>query len=460
MEKVTTAKLAEIPSAAALVSEIRSVEQQQAEARSKPRPVKSEGNAAKKAASIFTLPIENTEQLVKPVSIDFFRLHGLRPQQLRRRILALSFALLVLVPGLLGSTYFLFIASDRYSSTIGFSVRGMDGSSAGGDFLGALTGLASVGTTTTDSFILMNYLKGREVVERLSNDVGIVKHFSKDTIDFFYRLDPTLSIEDVVDYWQTMITTSFDNTSSIIEVEVQAFTPEMTEHIAAQVLSYGAELVNTLSQNARKDAVKFAEVEVRRAELRLKMARKRMRNFRSTESSIDPTKNAEVQIGLIAGLEKQLLETRSRLATLVGLIDETSPTIRQLRKQEEVLIDQIINKRNEISGNTSTRREFSETTSGNDRLSSLSSLLANYEELVVEQGFAQQAYTAALAGLERSRAEADRQQRYLAIFKPPSMPQDAIYPRRLINSIILFLGLLALWALGTVMAYSIRDHLK
>ncbi len=408
--------------------------------------------------SVVELPIEKKKPNAANQNKRFRFLQKLRPQQLRRGILALSFALLVLLPSLLGATYFFLIASDRYSSTLGFSVRGMDGTSAGGDFLGALTGLASVGTTTTDSFILMDYLQGREVVERLVKDEGILNHYSNDQIDFLYRLDGDQTIEKLIGYWQGMITTSFDNTSTIIEVEVQAFTPEMTERVAKRVLSYGAELVNTLSQNARKDAVKFAEEEVRRSELRLKMIRMRMKEFRSAESSIDPTKNAEVQIELIAGLEKQLLDTRSRLATLNGAIDESSPTIRQLRKQEEVLIEQIFNKRDEISGKgpASTLRNSDE----NDRFSSLSALLADYEELVVEQEFAQQAYTAALAGLERSRAEADRQQRYLAVFKPPSKPQEATYPRRLINSAILFLGLLAAWALATVITYSIRDHLK
>ncbi|WNZ53944.1 hypothetical protein QT397_00815 (plasmid) [Microbulbifer sp. MKSA007] len=304
----------------------------------------------------------------------------------------------------------------------------------------------------------MDYLEGREVVERLSLDLNIIDHFANNNIDFIYRLDTQLPVEELVSYWQSMISTSFDNTSSIIEVEVQAFTPEMTEKIATQVLAYGSELVNTLSQNARRDAVKFAEEEVRRAELRLKIIRMRMKEFRSAESSIDPTKNAEVQIELIAGLEKQLLDTRSRLATLVGTIDESSPTIRQLRKQEDVLIKQILRKRDEISGKEPVHLE--QTEGNTDRLSSLSSLLANYEELVVEQEFAQQAYTAALAGLERSRAEADRQQRYLAVFNPPSKPEEAIYPRRLINTLILFLGLLAVWALCTVITYSIRDHLK
>ncbi|KZK76081.1 hypothetical protein PsAD13_05519 [Pseudovibrio sp. Ad13] len=457
MEKGTTAKVAKIRPAEAFAPDKVTQPQNTTGAKPVERSTKSR-QSQKKAASIVALPIDTASKTKKKEAETLLTFRGLRPQQLRRRALALSFALMVLLPSILGATYFLLIASERYASSIGFSVRGMDGTSAGGDFLGALTGLASVGTTTTDSFILMDYLEGREVVEKLSEDLGIVRHFSNNNVDFIYRLDPNLPIEELVSYWQSMITTSFDNTSSIIEVEVQAFTPEMTESIATHVLSYGSELVNTLSQNARRDAVKFAEEEVLRAELRLKIIRRRIKDFRSTESSIDPTKNAEVQIELIAGLEKQLLDTRSRLATLVGTIDESSPTIRQLRKQEEVLIKQILNKRDEISGKNLKRLQ--QATHGTDRLSSLSALLANYEELVVEQEFAQQAYTAALAGLERSRAEADRQQRYLAVFHPPAKPQDAIYPRRLVNSLILFLGLLAIWALAIVIAYSIRDHLK
>jgi len=304
----------------------------------------------------------------------------------------------------------------------------------------------------------MDYLEGREVVERLIFDVGIVDHYNEASIDFIYRLDTEVTIEKLVAYWKGMISTTYDSTSSIIEVEVQAFSPEMTEKIAAKILAYSAELVNGLSQNARRDAVKFAEEEVRRAELRLKMIRMRMKEFRSAENSIDPTRNAEVQIELIAGLEKQLLEVRSRLATLVGAIDENSPTIRQLRKQEEVLTQQILDKRSEISGRAPT--QLTTETADTSRLSSLSALLANYEELVVEQEFAQQAYSVALAGLERSRAEADRQQRYLAVFDPPSKPEEAVYPRRFTSSAILFLGLLAVWVLATVLAYSVRDHLK
>ncbi|KZK88655.1 hypothetical protein PsAD46_02613 [Pseudovibrio sp. Ad46] len=459
MEKGTTAKVAAIRPVSTSVSDDKTSKQEQKLTKVKSAASRTKGKSlSKKVASVVPLPIDTPNPLKLVETDNLFNFRGLRPQHLRRKLLAVSFALMVILPTILGATYFLLIASDRYSSTIGFSVRGMDGTSAGGDFLGALTGLASVGTTTTDSFILMDYLQGREVVERLNRDLGVIDHFGEENVDFIYQLGADISIEELVAYWQGMISTSFNNTSSIIEVEVQAFTPEMAEDIATHVLTYGSELVNTLSQNARKDAVRFAEEEVHRSELRLKIIRMRMKDFRSAESSIDPTKNAEVQIELIAGLEKQLLDTRSRLATLVGTIDESSPTIRQLRKQEEVLIQQILSKRDEISGRGPAHIQPS--SKSKDRLSSLSALLANYEELVVEQEFAQQAYTAALAGLERSRAEADRQQRYLAVFNPPSKPQEAIYPRRLINSFILFLVLAAIWSLGTVIVYSIRDHLK
>ncbi|MTI16711.1 lipopolysaccharide biosynthesis protein [Rhodobacteraceae bacterium RKSG542] len=420
--------------------------------------------AAKKGglAAVVPLPVKN-KKVKKEAKGLWQKLIGvgLRPQQKRRRAVALSFALAVLLPALLGTLYFAFIASDRYSASVGFAVRGVEAGAVGGDFLGALTGVASSGSTTTDSYILMDYLRSREVVERLSKDMGLREHYSDANVDFLYRLDPAIPIEGFVGYWDWMINTSFDSTSSIITVEVEAFSADEAFNLASLVLNYSEGLVNTLSENVRRDAVRFAEEEVSRAELRLRMIRGRMREFRENKSALDPTKNAEVQIELVAQLERQLIDTRSRLATLVGTIDESSPTLRQLRKQEAALLEQITLKQAEIAGPSGHSQAGTSGDSNGDRLNtSLSSMLASYEELLIEQEFAQQAYTAAMAGLERSRAEADRQQRYLAVFQAPSKPETAIYPRRTTNSLLLFGVLLALWSLGLLLTYSIRDHLR
>ncbi|WP_310619171.1 lipopolysaccharide biosynthesis protein [Flexibacterium corallicola] len=419
-----------------------------------PAPINSNVSVVQLQPTQPSVPVESTGPLTRASQFA-----ALRPQQKRRLLLALSFLVFVLIPGLLSAGYFLVLASDRYSSTVGFAVRGMDGSAGGGDFLGALTGLTNIGTTTTDSYILLNYLTSREVVERLIHDISITEKFSRPEIDFLYRVNPDETIEKLVDYWSWMVSTSYDNTSSIIEVEVQAFNPKDAKNIAELILQYSSNLVNKLSKDARKDAVQFAKEELSRAELRLRIIRERMLKFRVTKNSLDPTRNAEVQMNLVAELERELISLRSRISTLRGTIDENSPSMRQLRRQEAALLEQITLKRTSLPEETeSTRGLFLNESSDDSK--KLPNLLANYEELIIEQQFAQGAYTAALSGLEQSRIEADRQQRYLAVFQAPSPAQEAEYPRRVVNTLLIFITLLAVWTLGVLIVYSIRDHLR
>ena len=412
-----------------------------------------------KVAPVIPLPVKGT-----PGAKDTAARRKLRPQQIRRRFLAISFFLCVLLPSLVGGVYFAFIASDRYVAGAGFAVRGVDGvASAGGDFLGSLTGLASTGTTTTDSYILLEYLQSRALIERLSNDYEFRSAYGNDGVDFLYRLDENAPIEDVVDYWEWMITPSYDNTSGIVSFQVEAFDPDDALRIAALILRYSNELINDLSEQAREDTVRYAEEEVSKAEVRLRVIRNQMKNFRETENAIDPTLSAEVQVELIAELEKQLIDVRSRLTVLKGTIDESSPAVTQLRRQEAALEEQIRAKQNEIGGprtNADSAAKSDRVTNVGEAGTPLSTLLADFEALEVEREFAQQAYVTALASLERSRAEADRNQRYLAVFSNPSYPEDAIYPRRVLNTFLLFLVLLTVWSIGTLMVYSVRDHLR
>ncbi|MCA1299383.1 lipopolysaccharide biosynthesis protein [Stappia indica] len=376
---------------------------------------------------------------------------GLRPREVRRLLLKLSFVLCVILPTLFGGIYFAFIASDRYAASAGFSVRSMDSSAVGGDVLGALTGLSSVGSTTTDSYILLEYLKSRELLEALRKDVDFQAAYGSDRIDFLYRLDPTLPIEDLVDYWDWMITTSYDNASSIMTFEVQAFTPEDAQKIAALIVKHSQNLINKLSEQARKDAVQFAKREVASAELRLKILRDEMQRFRSSSHAVDPTATAAAQVELVTGIERQLIELRARMISLRTSLDETSPSVQQLSRQIAALENQLQRKQQEVGGAPAD---------ANTSNPNLSALLADYEKLKVDQEFAQQAYAATLASLERARAEADRQQRFLAVFRAPSLPQDSLYPERILNTVLIFVVALLLWSIGTLIVYSVRDHMR
>lgn len=369
----------------------------------------------------------------------------LRPQEKRRQRLIRSFYLVVLLPTLLGSIYFLFIASDRYIATVGFAVRGME--AKGSDIIGSFTGLASTGSTASDSYIILKFVKSHDIVERLTKDYPFREAYSNSGIDFLSRLDQDDAMEIVIDYWSRYIHTSYDNSSGILNFEIEAFTPEDAFKIAELVLKYCKDLVNDLSSIARKDAVSYAESEVERAEERLRAALESVRIFRSQKQAIDPSKIAQSKLELVAGLEKQLAETQARITSLEGLVDSDSPALVNLHRMAEALISQI-----------ATVNE--QTSLGDDEQDSnaLTKLLATYETLEIERNFAQQSYISSLASLEKARIEADRQQRYLAVYSYPALPEYPLYPRRLLNCFLVLISAILIWGVGALLVYSVRDH--
>jgi len=370
-----------------------------------------------------------------------------KPRTILKRLTVLSFVVGVLLPSLLGAYYFLFLASDRYAASAGFSVRTLDSTAVGGDFLGAITGVSGSGSTTTDSYIIMKYLTSREVVEKLIKDADFLKAYSSDDIDFLYRLDPKRPIEDVIVYWEWMITPTYDNTSGLIEFEVEAFTKEDAEKVAKLVVQYSQELVNDLSRKARREAVLFSQKEVSAAQLRLQFIREELRDYRATTKALDPGASATAQVELSTQIEQQLIALRAQLFSARGSnLAETSPTVRNLKRQIQALEKQLVLKRAEINVQGET--------------ANLSEILANFEKLQVEQEFAQQAYAAAFASLELSRANADKQQRFLAVYQQPRTPQDSIYPRRVLNSFLVIIVSLILWSVGLLLFNSVRDHMR
>jgi capsular polysaccharide transport system permease protein len=95
----------------------------------------------------------------------------------------------------------------------------------------------------------------------------------------------------------------------------------------------------------------------------------------------------------------------------------------------------------------------------NSRTDTLSRILGSYEQLESERKFAETAYQHGLASLDQTRVNADRQRVFIASFIPPSLPEEALYPRRwrLLGTIALMA--FALWGIGGLTLQSVRDHL-
>lgn len=382
--------------------------------------------------------------LGKTSAVNVEHLENRRPH---RRLLW-SFNLCVLLPFLLASLYFLTAATDRYAARAGFSIRGID-TSAGIDGIGALTGLASSGSTTSDSYIVLSYLVSRQLVEAVDDELDLRGAYSSSDVDMLSRLESDANVEDFLTYWERRMNTQFDPTSGIIEFEVQSFTPEHARDIADTVLQLTQSLVNDLSANARSDALKFAREEVEIQEVRLRSVLGAIRDFRASEKSVDPSATAALEIQLIASLESRLIDVNTRIAALRQTLDEDAPNLNALRRNSEALEAQIVERRQAIGNNALD----------GTGISAVTQQLAIYEELEVERSLAQQAYASALVSLEQARRDADRQQRYLAIHLRPQAAQSAEYPRSLRNLLVIGFALIAAWGIGALLTYSVRDHL-
>ena len=84
--------------------------------------------------------------------------------------------------------------------------------------------------------------------------------------------------------------------------------------------------------------------------------------------------------------------------------------------------------------------------------------LNDYDTLTLEREFAEKAYTSALSSLETSQAEARKQERYFAIVVEPTVPSVALFPYRIVNTLIAFGIFFVLWLLVYLIAQSVRDH--
>ena len=369
-------------------------------------------------------------------------------QRRRRRYLWVSLLACVILPVFLAAVYYSSFATDRHASRVGFSVRGSD-TSSGIDGLGALTGLASTGSTSSDSYIVLDYLQSRALLEEVDSRLGLRAIFSDESVDILARLSAETTVESFVDYWRGRTSTHFDPTSGIIEFEVQSFSADNAQLIAETVLDLTQQLINNLSASARQDALRFARQEVELQETRMRAALSGIRDFRETEQSVNPSATAALEIELLANLEARMIDINARIAAQRETLDEDAPSLVALRRSAEALSAQIAERRSAIGSQLSNRANASTVTEQ----------LAQYESLEVERALVEQAYASALNSLEQARRDAVRQQRYLAVHLRPQIAEEAEYPKSIQNTLILAFALFSIWGIGTLITYSVRDHL-
>lgn len=373
-------------------------------------------------------------------------LADITPRVSRRWIVA-SFVVVVLLP-VMAAWYFLTqYASDRYAVEFRVAVRSTEAPVISG--MGDVLGLPGNSGASYDAQSLVQYLKSRAILADLEGDIDLRAIYGNDGIDGYSRLPTDAPVEQLLEHWNTFVKVSFEGANNTVVARVVAFEPQDALALSQALLTHSTDFVNRLSDVARQDAVAFARREIERAEGRLSEARLALAEMQDREALLDPEASASATLSLAAKLREKIADQRATLATQqVQLGPDTWPVRKTL--------DAIAGLEAELA------RVEAETTvqdQGPEQGRPLSAILREYQTVRDEVDFAQRAYESALSTYEAARLDADRKQIYLATIVTPGMPEEPSFPKPLNGLLMTAAVAFALWLIGLIGAYAIRDHM-
>lgn len=365
---------------------------------------------------------------------------------------ALSFVAMVLIPAAFATFYYVLIASPQFQVETQFAVRGSNQSAIA---IG-IPMLPGSSGQTGDSYIVTSYVESLQLIRDVKQELGIDlrQFYTHDHIDWLYKIDPAMPLEKFTDYWRDMTDVSFNSTTGNTTLYIYAFTADDSKAIADAVLKVSEKLVNELSESNRKQVMQVASRQVDRAEERLRKVQSEVRTLRETEKVLDPNSIGSQLNQQVTTLQSQVTTYKTRLSALLKEVDKNAPQARSLRRTIDSLEAELLSTKNQLEAAASTKA----SATNDPAKQSVADVLNKFEELTIEQGFATQAYTTALAAFESSIAESQRQERYFATFVSPLRPEIALYPLRWLDSFIAFLVLLAIWLVSQFLYRSFRDH--
>lgn len=364
--------------------------------------------------------------------------------QLRHVGVLASFLLIVLLPSAAAAWYLWTKAADQYASTVAFSVRAEETSSAI-ELLGGITELS--GSSSSDADILYEFIQSQRLVAEIDTALDLRGLWSWPEGDPFFTYAAEGTIEDLVEYWERMVKISHDTTTGLIEVRVLAFRPEDATRVAEAIFQRSSEMINTLSAIAREDAIRYAREELDEAIQRLKSARQAVTAFRNQYQIVNPEADLQIQVELLATLQTKLAEALIEQELLAETTRPGDTRMAQVERRIRVIRDQIAAERRKVGVGASGLGE-----------EAFADIIGEYESLSVDREFAERAYTGALANYDAAQAEARRKSRYLAAHVEPTHAESARYPERPILLLLTALFLFLVWGIGVLVFYSLRDR--
>ncbi|TDX64876.1 capsular polysaccharide transport system permease protein [Methylosinus sp. sav-2] len=395
-------------------------------------------------------PLANAPETARQIvdQVERIATEANRALESRTRIppLWLSFIAFVIIPSFVASVYFAFFAADQFAVETRFAVRAIEL-----EAIATPKGESAAFTFTPsgqNAYIVTSYIRSRAIVSDVLAKLDLRALYRRPEADFWARLRRNATMEQLTDYWQSMVETTVDANSSLVTVNVRAFRKEDAYALANAIVAASEALVNRISERARRDATAMAERDVRRAFEAVQATLSDLHKFRDEFGVIDPTLTG-TEIGkLLAPLVAQKIKLESELFVAGHELSPDAPTVRVLREQLASAEKQIKELKSKLTSNDGARSSTS----------TVAGILAKFEELEVRKALAERFYALSKADLDRAQLRANRQSIYLTVFVPPAAPEISRYPHRLSYPLLIFLGFAIVWSIVVLLLATIEDH--
>lgn len=361
----------------------------------------------------------------------------LTPRNLRIAVIA--------VPWLAAAIYLFVFAADRYVAESIVTVRAEGGQMSvpsGMDALSALLG--SSAASREDQFMLQAHILSMDMLRQLQEKLDLREAYGSPQADVIFRLDDDASQEDFLRYYRSRIEVEVDGDSGLLIIRTQGFTPEIAQAVNQEVVAISERFINESSHRLARDQMTFAESELQKAREQLDGVRRRLLSFQEKHGVLDPTAQVAANTGITAELQAALARQEAELKGLQAYLNDDAPQVQAIEAQLAGLRAQL---------QTESRRAMT-----NMEGASLNVLAADYQELLAELEFVQDAYRGALTALEMARIESTRKLKSLVLVESPALPESAEYPRRLYTLFALLMGLTLVYGIGRLVVATIEDH--
>jgi len=352
--------------------------------------------------------------------------------------------LFIVFPTVTTAIYFGLIASNQYVSESRFVVKSQS------DRPSQLTNIASLIQTTglssgqEQTNEILDYIRSRNALDDLTKGLNVEAMYGHPGLDWFSRYSPVWNsdkFERFYQYYSGKIDTRLDAQTGLAVLEVRAFSPDDAKRINSLLLDQSEALINRLNVKAHDNAIAEAERRVEAAQTRTRAARLALAGYRNANDLLDPLKQAtgvlDISNKLVA--EKATLEAQ---LDVMQSVTPKNPAIPAMLSRVAAIQQQIDRQNGKAVG-----------TKG-----AISSKLASYENLQLEQEFASQSLAAANLSLEQARTEADRQQFYLERVVEPNKPDLALLPHRIRAIATVFVASICLYVIGWMLIVGILEH--